>query len=184
MMAHPLTLAALVAAMKDVHDMLAAIGRKGDAAFYAPGELGKIIGAVQGREGQAHLMSLLQMEQDIVHAARKAGLRMAAFRARAGTAPREAIDALEAFGSALTSAFNANVASVYGGGALRTLGTMLFVAAASGLSDELQGVRPAGLLRLAVLRQATAFPPAGFPNAIDLTAADVVVDQQFVTTGS
>jgi len=184
MMAHPLTLAALVAAMKDVHDMLAAIGRKSDAAFYAPGELGKIIGAVQGREGQAHLMSLLQMEQDIVHAARKAGLRMAAFRARAGTAPREAIDALEAFGSALTSAFNANVASVYGGGALRTLGTMLFVAAASGLSDDLQGVRPAGLLRLAVLKQATAFPPAGFPNAIDLTAADVVVDQQFVTTGS
>ena len=184
MMAHPLTIAALVAAMKDVHDMLAAIGRKGDASFYQPGELGKIIGAVHGREGQAHLMSLLQMEQDIIHAAHQAGLRMAAFRARAGTSPREAIEALEGFGSALTSAFNAKVASVYGGGALRTLGTMLFVAAARGLSDELQGIQPAGLLRLTVLKKGAAFPPAGFPNAIDLAADDVVVDQQFVTTGS
>jgi hypothetical protein len=184
MMAHPLTVAGLVAAMKDVHDMLAAIGRRSDAAFYQPGELGKIIGAVQGREGHAHLMSLLQMEQDIIHAAHQAGLRMAAFRSRAGTSPREAIDALEGFGSALTSAFNAKVASVYGGGALRTLGTMLFVAAARGLSDDLQGIQPAGLLRLTVLRQSAAFPPAGFPNVIDLAAADVVVDQQFVTTGN
>ena len=184
MMAHPLTIAALVAAMKDVHDMLAAIGRKGEASFYQPGEVGKIIGAVHGREGQAHLMSLLQMEQDIIRAAHQAGLRMAAFRARAATSPREAIDALEGFGSSLTSAFNAKVASVYGGGALRTLGTMLFVAAARGLSDELQGIQPAGLLRLTVLKQGTVFPPAGFPNAIDLAAADVVVDQQFVTTGS
>ena len=135
-------------------------------------------------QGDAHLMSLLQMEQDIIHAAHQAGLRMAAFRARAGTSPREAIEALEGFGSALTSAFNAKVASVYGGGALRTLGTMLFVAAARGLSDELQGIQPAGLLRLTVLKQGAAFPPAGFPNAIDLAAADVVVDQQFVTTGS
>ena len=124
------------------------------------------------------------MEQDIIHAAHQAGLRMAAFRARAGTSPREAIEALEGFGSALTSAFNAKVASVYGGGALRTLGTMLFVAAARGLSDELQGIQPAGLLRLTVLKQGAAFPPAGFPNVIDLAAADVVVDQQFVTTGS
>ena len=184
MMAHPLTIGALVAAMKDVHDMLAAIGRRSEAAFYQPGELGKLIGAVQGQAGHAHLMSLLQMEQDIIHAAHQAGLRMAAFRARAGTSAREAIEALEGFGSALTSAFNAKVASVYGGGALRTLGTMLFVSAARGLSDELQGIQPAGLLRLIVLKQGATFPPAGFPNVIDLAAADVVVDQQFVTTGS
>ena len=81
------------------------------------------------------------------------------------------------------AAFNAKVASVYGGGALRTLGTMLFVAAARGLSDELQSIQPAGLLRLTVLKQGTTFPPAGFPNAIDLAVADIVVDQQFVTTG-
>jgi hypothetical protein len=180
MMAHPLTTAALVEAMKDVHDMFLAVGRKGDASFYQPGELGKIVGVVHGKEGREHLLSLLQMEQDIIHAARNAGLRLAEFRQLASASPRQAIAALEGFGSALTSAFNAKVASVYGGGALRTLGTMLFVAAARGLSDELQGIQPTGLLRLTVLKQGKAFPPPGFPTAIDLAVDDVVVDQQFV----
>jgi hypothetical protein len=183
MTVHRLTLVALGTAMKDVHDMLEATGMKRAASFYEPGQLQRLLSTASG-QGETHLLSLLQMEQDIIHAAHKAGLRMATFRAQAGTSPREAIDALEGFGSALTSAFNANVASVYGGGALRTLGTMLFVAAARGLSDELQGIQPAGLLRLTVLKQGATFPPAGFPNVVDLAAADVVVDQQFVTTGS
>jgi len=80
----------------------------------------------------------------------------------------------------LTSAFNAKVASLYGGGAGRTLGTMLFVAAARGLSDELQGIEPTGLLRLTVLKQTKPFPPPGFPTAVDLSVDDVVIDQQFV----
>lgn len=180
MIRHPLTVHALGNAMKDVHDMLDAIGRKSEASFYRPGEFGKILGAVEGQAGHAHLMSLLQMEQDIIHAAHKAGLRMAEFRRRATEAPSEAIKALEGFGSALTNAFNAKVASVYGGGALRTLGTMLFVAAARGLSDELQGIQPTGMLRLIVLRQGRPFPPPGFPNAVELAEADVVVDEQFI----
>ena len=180
MMTHPLAIAALVEAMKDVHDMFLAAGRKSDASFYQPGELGKLLGVVQGKEGREHLLSLLQMEQDIIDAALKAGLRLAAFHQQAGASPRQAIAALEGFGAALTSAFNAKVASVYGGGALRTLGTMLFVAAARGLSDELQGIQPSGLLRLTVLKQTKAFPPRGFPKVFDVSVDDVVVDQQFV----
>jgi hypothetical protein len=174
---------ALLDAMLNVHDMFEGMGLKRAASFYEKGQLERLRAAAR-EEGRSHLLSLLQMEQDIIHAARKAGLRMAAFRALAATSPREAIDALEGFGAALTSAFNAKVASVYGGGAMRTLGTMLFAAAARGLSDELQGIEPAALLRLTVLKQGAAFPPAGFPNAIDLAAGDVVVDRQFVTIGS
>jgi hypothetical protein len=173
----------LLESMLKVHDMLEAIGLRGAASFYERGQLERIRSAARG-QGLSHLRSLLQMELDIVRSAHKAGLRMAEFREKASASPRDAVNALEGFGSALTSAFNAKVSSVYGGGALRTLGTMLFVAAARGLSDDLQGIQPAGLLRLTVMKQGKPFPPAGFPNVLDLAAEDVVVDQQFVTTGS
>ena len=173
----------LLESMLKVHDMLEAIGLKGAASFYERGQLERIRSAARG-QGLSHLRSLLQMELDIIRSAHKAGLRMAEFREKAGASPREAVNALEGFGSALTSAFNAKVSSVYGGGALRTMGTMLFVAAARGLSDELQGIQPSAMLRLIVMKKDATFPPAGFPNVVDLAAEDVVVDQQFVTMGS
>ena len=58
------------------------------------------------------------MELDIIRSAHKAGLRMAEFREKAGASPREAVNALEGFGSALTSAFNASAGPGY---TMRTL---------------------------------------------------------------
>ncbi|MCW5980252.1 MAG: hypothetical protein KIT09_19365 [Bryobacteraceae bacterium] len=167
----------LAVAIHQVSNLLASLGRPRDAAFYAPGELGKIQKSGDG----PLLIGLLRMEAEIVGAAARAGRRMAEFRAASAKNPQQAIEALEEFGAALTKAFNAKVSSIYGGGALRPLGTMIFLEAARAFDADLAPVRPAAMLQLTVLKESAAFPPPGFPGEANPLESDIVVEQRLTS---
>ena len=100
----------------------------------------------------------------MVRAARKAGLAMARFQEKKTTKPSQAAEALAEFGSGITAAFNQKLKTFFDRGALRPLGTQLFIAAAHALNPGLRGYRRAAVLELRVLRSSADFPPADFPN--------------------
>ena len=95
--------------------------------------LQRIISTSLKQAGDRCLQSLLRNEAIVVEDAFQAGCQRAEFRKSRSKKPSEAIEALVKFGANLTKAFNENISSVYGGGALRLLGTLVFMEAARGL---------------------------------------------------
>jgi len=106
------------------------------------------------------MRSLLQTEAEIIHGALKAGQQLAKFREKKGADVKAATRALAAFGSTITDTFNKKASSIYGGDALRPLGTMLFVAAAQALSNNTQN--PSALFRFIALKPDAKFDPKDF----------------------
>jgi hypothetical protein len=130
------------------------------SAFYAPGDgtVKKIRDAVSQNDGM--LKNLLFTEAEIVHGALKAGQNLAKFREKKGADVKAATRALAAFGSTITETFNARVSSIYGGDAVRPLGTQLFVAAAQALSGDVQ--QASALFRFLALKPDANFQPGDF----------------------
>jgi hypothetical protein len=118
------------------------------------------------------------MEQAIVSAAHRAGLQMAAFRERQWDDPEGAVEALAKFGSAITDAFNAKVKSIYGGAALRPLGTMVFIEAAGAFFPPAQKPATSALLQVTVVKEGATFELSSFLEGKQPPAADVVVQQR------
>ncbi len=153
-----------------------------DAQFYEPGQVGTIRSAAVNERGGTILQGLLSNEAQIIDAARRAGLSLARFRAEGWRDPERAVEALSQFGAQVTQAFNARVHSVYGGAALRPLGTMLFVEAARAfLSGGAAAVRPSALFELTVVRQASSYDMGTFLAGHRPPAADVVVAERLAT---
>jgi hypothetical protein len=128
------------------------------------------------------LRSLLSVEAEIVERAQAAGRAMAAFRDRGAKDPEQAVKTLAEFGSAITDAFHARLSGIYGSGALRPLGTMIFVeAAAAFLPDPQTATKPSALFELTVVKQQSPYALPSFLDAADPKrpeTADIVVQER------
>jgi hypothetical protein len=113
---------------------------------------------------------LLQTDQAVLSSAENARKEMVSFLAHAAMKPEEAIAHLANFGADLVTGFNKNIANIYGGSALRPLGTVAFLEAARALAGAAPGVAPTAnaMLDVAVVNvdpfQFADTPPA--PNQI------------------
>ena len=81
--------------------------------------------------GLVVLASLCRFEREIINGARKAAVSLAGFHT--ADKPEEALKALEAFGSTITSTMNKEMAPLFGGSAFRALGSLVFAEAAVAL---------------------------------------------------
>ena len=154
------TEAKLRAMLPAVYQRLQSAGVKGAAAMFAPGDatVRRIRDAVAHRDDL--LRSLLYTEAEIVDGALQAGLSMARFRAKQGADVKQATRSLAAFGATISDTFNKRVSSVYGGDAVRPLGTLLFATAAQALSGNY--AEPSAVFRFVLLRPDAQFTPQDF----------------------
>jgi hypothetical protein len=131
------------------------------------------------------LEGLLFVEAEIVEAARAAGLKMAEFRRARSARPAEAVRALAEFGEKLTAAFHRKLRSVYGGAALRPLGTRVMIEAARALRGEPAGriAQADALLYLGVVREGARFMLERFIDGELPPAEELLVEQKLVRFG-
>jgi len=170
--------ARLANALRDASDRLIAAGFPGDAMFYEPGDIDDLRGRALTGDGRPFLESLLVFEAQIIRHARDAGRRIANFRSRAGAEPREAIQALAEFGQNITETFNKNITDTYGGGAVRPLGTMAFIEAASCFLPNAGTLTPSALFQLVVVKQASTFKLDTFLDGKTPDKNDIVVEER------
>lgn len=151
--------------LEQIHNRLSSIPGFGNtAAFYKPGESARqrIRSTALGTM-QPQFQSLLFFEAQVIREAVSAGVKLAEFVQAAAHQPSEAIRTLTEFGANITQAFHGKLRSIYGGNALRPLGAMIFLEAASIIDPAQIALTPQALLQLSVLRESEAFPPAKFP---------------------
>ncbi len=122
---------------------------------------------------------LLVVENEIVTGACKAGVRMFEFNRAKRREPERAVEALAAFGSAVTETFNRQIGSIFGGDVLRPLGTMLFAEAAAALGAD-PAIRPRGALVIRVVREDSAFALPAFVAGALPPREDVVARRRIV----
>lgn len=179
MIKHPVADLRLTQALQRCHDRLTAAGRNSLAGFYKPTELSILRSTATNDANAGKLESLLRMEAGIISAARSAGLQMAAFRARQWDDPEGAVDALARFGAEMTRAFNSRVGGIYGGAALRPLGTMVFIEAARAfLPPGTPAPTTSALFELTVVRENAPFNLATFLEGQHPPADQVVVQER------
>ena len=178
MIGHSRATASLTVAVQRLHERLNAAGRTSLAKFYAPGQLSTLRSRATAGTNSFKLESLLRMESNIVAAAHHAGLQMAAFRERQWDDPEGAVEALAKFGSSITDAFNHKVKSIYGGAALRPLGTMVFVEAARAFLPPAVHPPTSALLELTVLKEGAAFDLSTFLDGKQPPHSEVVIQQR------
>jgi hypothetical protein len=177
---HPQTSAVLATILARTNFTLKEAGHP-SAAFYATDRLHRIQDEVAANETSdlSPLGHLLFVEDAVIRAARTSGFAIAKFRKAAGSKPSEAVKALATFGSTLTEAFNAKITTTYGGGALRPLGTALFLEAAAALTPGL-AARPTALLELIVLKGNATFALADYLNGVAPPKKDILERQPIV----
>lgn len=129
---------------------------------------------------QPQLANLLLVESKLVNNAADAGAELQKVLKTAPTQPQQAIAALADYTAELTKVFNEDVWSIYGKGAVRPLGTILFAEAARAFDPTVQ-VDESALLRLKVVKKAVnPFPPASFPQNAAIPADQILVDETLV----
>jgi hypothetical protein len=161
--------------LQSINRRLLAVGRK-EAEFYAP-EDGIINNMLRDALDDPRLIGLLQSESQMVNGARSAGLAMAKFRSSQGD-PQAAIRAFAAWGADVTRTFN-GFCSIYGGNALRPLGTMMFVTASASLGG--QTFAPSALLRVGVLKPGVQFDDSQFLQGIWPSVDGLMLQQTIVS---
>jgi hypothetical protein len=178
---HPQTTAVLAPILARTHHVLKEAGLGDVASFYTPDRVRRIQEEVADRETRdlSPLGHLLFVEDAVITAARQSGFAIAKFRKAAGSKPSEAVKALATFGSTLTEAFNAKITTNYGGGALRPLGTALFLEAAAALTPGL-AARPTALLELLVLKGNSTFQLADYLTGATPPKSDTLERQPIV----
>lgn len=179
------TTANLKLILERVHNVLLGAGMTGTAESFAPNQAEAIQEAVitADKPTTGNLWSLLLTESQIIDGALKTGYAMAEFTELSNAKPTEAVKALAEFGSHLTNTFNANVASIYGGGAIRPLGTALFIEAASTL-DPAAGEAAAqtiAMLEVMILKRGAAFVMADYLKGEVPERKDVLIQERIVT---
>jgi hypothetical protein len=184
--ADPRTQAGLARRLEEIHRLLLErpepeyVKRAADYRPDSQAAAGLIASALKGK--RVLLEGLLFVEAEIIEAARQAGLKMAEFRRERSERPAEAVRALADFGEKLTRAFHQKLRSVYGGAALRPLGTRILVEAARALGgDSAGGAAPAdALLYLGVLREGASFELGRFIDGELPRSEDLLVEQKLV----
>jgi hypothetical protein len=168
--------------LESVYTLLATTpGMEGTAAFFKPDQASRMQGESVEGIGDNLLMSLLLVESSVVRGARDAGVTLGKFLQDAATRPSDAIAALSDFGSKITETFNSKIKSVYGGEAVRPLGSMAFLEAASVLDPGTATAR--AMLDLVVVKQQAKFNLPDFLTGATPPKEDVVVQQRLVATG-
>jgi len=178
------TQARLIAELQKIHRRLRGEPGMGSTLeFYEPTEANfrRIVADAQ-TGGRPFLDGLLFTEAQMVRAARKAGLAMARYQKKKTSKPSQAAEALAEFGSEITVTFNQKLKGFFDRGAVRPLGTQLFIAAAHAINPGLRGYRRAAALELRVLRSDAVFPPEGFPNFPPPREEDTLVAQRLVSS--
>ena len=163
-------------ALTSISKRLAASGMANDAARYMPTD-GLIDEIRRSVLDDTRLLGLLQSESQLLQGARAAGLAMAKFRNKSDD-PQSAVRAFAAWGADLTRTFN-GASGIYGGEALRPLGTMMFVLASASLGG--QSFTPSAMLRVGVVKSETAFDDAQFLQGVWPEATGIAVQQVIVS---
>jgi hypothetical protein len=94
--------------------------------------------------------------------------------------PAKVIEVLAAAGATLTSTFNANVSSIYGGDSLRSLSSLLLLEATKVLATESIGA-PKSLLSLIVLNENSTFETDDFLSGTIPPKTEIALSQSLVT---
>jgi hypothetical protein len=174
----PWTTANLSVILERVHNLLIESGMTGTAAFFKPSRAALIQqDVIKDKHNDNLLDKLLAAENDIIKSARRAGFNIARFTAVSNLKPSEAVKELANFGSKLTSTFNEKIKSIYGSGALRPLGTAMFVEAASALSPGLP-VNPTAMLELIVLKNEATFQMPDFLKGEVPPKSDILLQER------
>ncbi|HWG50997.1 MAG TPA: hypothetical protein VN669_14955 [Candidatus Acidoferrales bacterium] len=152
-------------------------GLAGVAKSYKPGEdtVRSILASANSAFGQNNLLHLLQVEAEVVQGCLSAGQSMAQFMASSSTDIKAATRALQKFGSSLADTFNNHITSIYGGQALRPLGTAVYLIAAQTFLQS--PIQPSALFELIILKQGSRFALPDFVNGQRPPRQDVRLDQ-------
>jgi hypothetical protein len=156
-------------------------GLAGTADFYDPNAISSLMQKCISDPGATLLKSLLFVEAQIIREATEAGVSLAGFLRKPEATPDQLLELLTRFGSRATEAFHAQLASVYGGDAIRPLGTMLFVEAAAALKPEAQTSDASATLELIVVRKDSVFPLASYLGGEIPPPTDIVLQQRLLS---
>jgi hypothetical protein len=110
--------------------------------------------AIQAALANPAFHGLLFMEAETINHAREAGVKLAQFRANAGTGPQEAIAALEEFGAKVTEAFNHGLGGLVP--RLEEFSAMIFLEAARAFDPDLMNIQPIARLDTILLKPSAA----------------------------
>jgi hypothetical protein len=183
MMSNPLTRDQLTRHLVQAHDRLLAAGRDQDASFFREAETGDFLSIAGKSEGEKNLKSLLFCEAEIVNGAAEALRHIADFLRNSGNKPQEAIKHLAEFGAEVTTTFNNRVRSIYGGHAIRPLGSMIFLEASCALDPALRNATPNAMLSLTVLKEQRTFKLEAFLKNQWPAREDIALEQRLVSRG-
>lgn len=170
--------------------MLSTDGLQGEAQYYEPSEVGKILNASLSGVGLADLKSLLFTEAEVLKLAVNAGKSMANFRRTESDQPAKALEELAEFGHDLTEAFNGKLTALFdpkeAPDLLRNFGTLVFLEASRQLQPALGEIEPTAVLDVSILRTKTdagpvAFPPKNFPDNDPIPAATIALEQRILS---
>ena len=169
--------------LERVHNLLMEAGMTGTADSFSPDQAEVIQNAVIHDDASSgRLFSLLFTENDIIKGAREAGYAIAKFTAGNDQKPTEAVKALATFGSKLSETFNAKITSIYGGSALRPLGTALFTEAASMLDSNaaIVAAQLTAMLDVTVLRHDAEFALATYLDGKVPEKKEIVIHERIL----
>lgn len=177
MLNNELTEAKLRAMLQPIYVRLQDSGLNDTAKFYKPGDdtVRSILASANSSSGQQILLGLLQTEAEIVQGCLSAGQSMADFVSASNTDIKAATRALSNFGATLANTFNNKITSVYGGQALRPLGSAVYLIAAQQFLGT--SVQPAALFELIVLKEGVAFDLPSFLTGQRPARKDMLLDQ-------
>jgi hypothetical protein len=147
---------------------------KNDARFYDPAVLDQPLALQNPRQAalqDPRFTGLLFTEAETIKHAREAAMKLARFRATAGTDPQEALNALEDFGAKITDAFNDGLGGLIP--RLEEFSAMIFLEAASAFDAALAGTRPTARLDVMLLKASA--PASTIDNFLKGTATDPTV---------
>jgi len=140
----------------------------------------EVINADEPEKG--NFRSLLLTESQIINGALQSGYAMARFCDLKNSKPTEAVKALAEFGSKVTETFNANITSIYGGGAIRPLGTALFIEVASILDPNAASAadKTIAMLDVTVLKRDAKFVMATYLDGQVPEQTDILVHERII----
>ena len=182
---NPDTIAHLTSKAAGIRQLLLSTdGLHGEAQFYEPSEVGKILNASLSGVGLIDLHSLLFTEAEVLNSAVQAGKSMADFRKTAADQPAKALEALAEFGHHLTEAFNGKLTDLFNAkdapDLLRSFGTLVFLEASRQLQSGLGDITPTAMLDVSIIRS-KVFPPPDFPDNDPLPATSITLEQRVIS---
>ena len=167
--------------LQGVFDLLAGTpGMGGTADFFKPDQAPRLQKDALEGMNDVLLKNLLTVEASVVRGARDAGVALARFLQEAGTRPSDAVATLSDFGSKITETFNSKIKSDFGGEAIRPLGSMAFLEAASVFDPA--AAPPKAILDLIVMKQQSKFNLPDFLTGTEPPKGEVILQQRLLSS--